>query len=1741
MAIKFNVEPYYDDFNTPTPVDGLSPREKYNKILFRPGHAVQARELTQLQSILQNQVTEFGRHFFKEGSMVIPGHVSVETKIDYIKLQSVSGVGITQLEGLTLTGTTGLKIKIVKAASAADGDPDTVYVKYLNSGNSAETVADNSEVYTDGNATITTAASDSTGFGSVCFLDEGIYFIEGNFVVVQQSSVVLDKYDTDPSYDIGLSVSEKIQTSAGDETLNDNATGAPNYAAPGAHRYEIKTTLVKQAVDGSDYENFILLARVENGIVSKEVRQTDYSVLEETLARRTFDESGNYTVRPFLINIREHTDINVPGDEAKLVAGLEPSKAYVRGYEIETLATRYVNLNKARETTLFESASVSMTVGNYIYVTNVDGLPDIGTFEKIELIDSEDTIIGFARVRSIVYDGNNEYRLFLFDIRMNEPNPGQFENFDDVVRVRGPGIPEFNADLILVNLKAKLFEPNNNTMVFPLPFDRVKTCDSQQDGEPDDFNYVYFCNRLIGTETVSGGEAQYQTVGAQEQFEPFDNENWLMTVASGPSTGTIITLSSGDVSITGDSQSVTISGLGAYQGATVKLIAGVKRSLEHKSKSLTTSGQPNVDLYPIDTPSAEMQLGKADGYKLRAIYMSADFDTDATTGDTDVTEYYEFDNGQNDNFYGICKVRLKPYTAFVPTGRLLVKYEYFTHTGSGDFFSVDSYYGLTDSEGVAVTYEDIPNFISNKGNTVELRSVIDFRPRVSDAGDNFSGTGGITSVCPEPQTSFTTDIQYYLNRIDKVYIDKDGNFGVTQGVPSLNPELPEDPKDSMVLYNLFIPGYTLGPEEVGITMVDNKRYTMRDIGALEKRINRLEYYTSLSLLEKEAADRQILDPATAVQRAKAGFIVDSFTSHNTGNVTSSEYKAAIDRDTRTLRPLFFEDNARLVLNSSLSSNIQKTGSLLTLPYNEVTLVDQSKASGTINVNPFDVFEWTGSIEISPSSDEFKDTSRRPNVIVDQEGVYDAMLGIIQETDALGTVWNEWQTNWSGSTTNVTRTSSGRRRDTTTTTVTTSGQSRRGIETAVVPDTINTNIGDRVVEINFAPYCRSRIVTFKATRLKPNTQVFAFFDGVSVANYVREESSFIKYEDLDNPVINGKNDYTNHPVGETTLTTDENGTVIGSFFVPNNDLLSFQSGTRIFKLCDDPTNNENSITTKAEAAYTSKGLIETKENVTISTRVPLIERREVSQNRVVTNTRTTTRTTWVDPLAQSFLVTNQGGVFLTSLDIYFASKSENVPVTLQIREMNQGLPTQTIVPFSEVTLNPFDVNVAVGDPDPSIGTPFTFSSPVYLQDNREYCFVLLANSNEYTVWYAGIGEEDYATGERISKQPYAGVMFKSQNASTWSPDQNKDLKFTMNRAEFNIDSTGTVVLENGSLPPRSLFKNPFVTQEGSTTVRVEHRNHHMFNNTNNIPSHVTISGSTEVNGIPAAEINGTHEISNVEMDAYEITVTTPATGTGIDGGVDVTATENQSINVFYPFVQQLNFPGTNTTYGVRLSSGMSLGATAPTPYVTDTDFLPLIVNQNYYTDNPKVIASDINEQSGKTFFLRGVMASNVDNLSPVIDLERCSVITVANRIDNPTGSSVPIQERPAGSHIVANFVAETEPRGGSANSKYVTKRVKLAEGADGVRIFFDANRPSQTDISVYVKTAATEEQIASLNWVEVNPVSPIPFSESSEFTEIEYLYDPTQNFTVFEVKIVYTARNSSRIPLVRDLRIITLAP
>ena len=157
----FNVSPYYDDY---------AEAKNFHRILFRPAFAVQARELTQSQTLAQNQIEQMGDHLFKQGAMIIPGQVSIDTNYYAVKLTSKAASTVSTYVDYSLTGGTSGVVAEVVGAVATDGtDPDTLFVKYNKTGTDyAATVFTDGETVSSGSgydAVVNTTATGSAGRG----------------------------------------------------------------------------------------------------------------------------------------------------------------------------------------------------------------------------------------------------------------------------------------------------------------------------------------------------------------------------------------------------------------------------------------------------------------------------------------------------------------------------------------------------------------------------------------------------------------------------------------------------------------------------------------------------------------------------------------------------------------------------------------------------------------------------------------------------------------------------------------------------------------------------------------------------------------------------------------------------------------------------------------------------------------------------------------------------------------------------------------------------------------------------------------------------------------------------------------------------------------------------------------------------------------------------------------------------------------------------------------------------------------------------------------------------------------------------------------------------------------------------------------------------------------------------------------------------------------------------------------
>lgn len=438
VPVESTVYPYYDDFNE---------AKNFHRILFRPGFPVQSRELTQLQTILQNQIERFGRHVFQNGSPVIGGKVNIPTfSYTSIKLNPANELGQTVDVEQFLNNTMNLvgaqnpatelftddntvQFKVVAVTAATLNDPPTIYGTYIGS----RMFADGDVIKLQGEQSFALLQAESSHTqSSLAFINDSIFFINGYFVKIPSQAAVIGKYTTTPYCKVGLEINDEFVTESTDTTLLDPAQGASNYQAPGAARYQLTLNLSSRALTSTDTTKFIELARVENGQVKSLTQYPIYSEIEEVMARRTYDESGNYTVRPFVLKFEE--DEYDPTNY--YAARLSPGKAYVMGYEFETISESTVRVPKARSTVNVASYDYNLNYGNYVIVDGVKGLFDTSnasTFDihcvNSNLIDTANsntyskTKIGTAKINYVNYYGganledvsNRQYEFYIFD------------------------------------------------------------------------------------------------------------------------------------------------------------------------------------------------------------------------------------------------------------------------------------------------------------------------------------------------------------------------------------------------------------------------------------------------------------------------------------------------------------------------------------------------------------------------------------------------------------------------------------------------------------------------------------------------------------------------------------------------------------------------------------------------------------------------------------------------------------------------------------------------------------------------------------------------------------------------------------------------------------------------------------------------------------------------------------------------------------------------------------------------------------------------------------------------------------------------------------------------------------------------------------------------------------------------------------------------------------------------------
>ena len=1841
----YSVAPYHDDYDE---------NKGFLKVLFKPGISVQARELNTLQTQLQDQVNRVGGHFFEEGSPVINGGVSIDTNVSFIDVvftdtdlrvststpintaatvlnylnqlintNTIGGRGVYVQENTTIQNAGDAKevqADVLSLEVLSETDTETKYrlfLRYTKStaqnnkfdiGTSLRTnslIADASlstKVATNG----ILGTIDKVGKCTRIKANEGVYFIDGHFVkTVDQETLIENPQTKTPiTGNVSFKSDQSIVTFTSDSSLLDNATGTPNEQAPGGDRYKISLTPVLTSdqagyldlpfntnkvfpttVSATETSKFVTLLKLENG---KEITPVVPKYNPETnrfapvLAKRTHEESGNYCLNPFVIDIREaYNDGNNRGrftstsssEIAKLKSqyaiGIEPSVAYVEGYRVEILNRKEIVASKARDEEINEVVHTSTGQGTYVEgqvnwtgANNV--LPAFGSALNVLAGDGTDTTNNVT-FNNLEYVSGDKYRLYF-----------SLTGSTTLADVKGAGrlavgtnaATTFNFTALggqTNTFKRHLFGGSNNTIV-PLPRIAVSNVNSSA---------TTFSTRKRFDLSATASATQTLTSGGSETFYSNDisdyivlntTTNALLPVVSAVPSGTSVSLTFGSA-VTGSDA--------------LDIYATVKDTYNLGTKTEVSASVTSV------APSAgtTIALSQKDIIEITSITSNAAADTISGVAGTGVLlSNFELDNGQRQGSY---ENGTLTYTGSATlAGTITINFKHFTHSSSSNqYFSRNSYPSTFD-------YEKIPSFDGRR-----LTDVLDFRTPAAGSTVSLDANSVITST-----------INYFLPRIDQLIVTTDGKFGINKGQAALNPAVPDAPKKSMALYNIYLNAYTFDAGRIKVDYIDHRRYTMRDIGKIDKKVKQLEYYTSLSLLEKEAADKNIFDANG--ERFKAGMIVDSFSGHSIGDVLDSGYKCAIDSKEGTLRPSFKMNNVSFNLPDSA-----QTEDLIRLPSIATQdLIVQDKGSVHESIMPYDVVTYRGNLEISPSSDDWKEVRRRPDVVINFNGNADAIEFLANESGALESEWNEWETNWSGkvssSSTSVTtnenrlvsqttfqnegtrpktidtiqRTIEDQVKTTQTTTVDVihTEQTRSGIRTELDTSVITEDLGDRIVDVGFVPFIRSRRLYFKGINMKPNTKLYAYFDETNVTSYCTKigvsgmgSSASHNFEDrkyrkLGQPDrleffdLSATEAFALTGDASEELVTDSFGTIEGYFIIPDNAISRFRTGDRTFKISDhaDGTDDRYS-TTFAKAVYSARGLLTSTENTIVSTRkVNFIQDRssdartlsrtsvDVNTQEAITTIQTdevigtvtipdpiptlklsrsaarvneggrviiTLRTTHIsagrlvpytltgiqsadisggsltgnftvgangistqtftflndadtegaetmtltlnqyrgqnigvvvgdtsitppppprfwfpddddddeDPIAQTFKLSdanNKDGIFLKEIDLFFEAKHPSEAVNIQVVTAENGVPTTAILPFGEATVAAANINISN---DSSAATTFTFNAPLYLQPDQEYAFIVRGKSTLNRIWLGKLGDNDLVTGKKIDKQPEIGVALKSANASTWTPMQDRDIKYTLRSHVFMTDAE--------------------ISRTRSTG-----------------PGNVTETGTGNLTTVLPQGISSSSKLSFTAIRLQAERITLP--------------------NASVKFIVEINSSTGFRSYSISPNQTL------------------------YFTEQITVgIPSDIK--------LKAELTTRNKFITPILDLDRLSLVTIDNQVNN-------------------DITNETNGTHGNASARYITRLVKLEQPADKVSMYLNVNRPNAAArIEVYARSSSKG------SFTKLSVPSSSTSTNPKSFREIEVEFNPTAMIEEFQIKIVMLSSNPAYVPRVSDFRAI----
>jgi len=1031
-----------------------------------------------------------------------PGYNIVSnTTVTTANVSSVIGEGAI---GLITTDTLG----IIQTITMSERGKDYTFLPHVTvqTANSSATVNDLDLIPQNYLTTVTVANAsiNSVGAGYAFAVSDGIIYQKGLFLTVNNSVIVVDKYNTSPNnVVVGFKTSETFVDADQDDTLYDNASNTTNYAAPGADRLKLTPSLIKlTTTEAAANVDFFALAEWKEGTPYKENRVTVYNTLANEFARRTRESQGDYVVDPFYVSSREKATTNTTSVDAVI----DPGTAYISGYRVQTLNNGLLDIDRSITTSNTENQTISVNYGNYLEVDELAGIFNFKTGDQISLRDTAKQYItnatintgaitapgnqiGTARIRSLVLESglpgtaNALYRLYLFDVTMSSG-----KSFRDVRAVYYDGATQDGvADVLLAvdatsnENVAAMRDTNRNKMLFGLGQVALSNVTN--------VTYTIRTNSDTNYQLATGGTITVGPLGTGETFPygdgtlgttqkrdiiviPIANAQtaniagasvtaYANTTVDGSGTtftssfvagdfvaianttatiyrqiatvanNTKMFLTTNGVAMTGNvanfypalyplaladrsdrsaaisasSKTLTIT-LNKTLSATVNVAVIFNKTLTAQSpvtKSVTRDAYVKIHTSNnAATNTGPWALGVPGALRLKNVYLGNS--STVNTSSTDVTKYFYVDTGEDENAYRTSRLVLRRgATLSLDTNSfMLVKFDAFRSSAEG-FFTVGSY-TINDSANLAsltsnqVNTLEIPEVITSVGEYYDHRDVIDFRPYASNtaalattvgaANTNPASTfalSGSDQLWPAPDSTVAFDARYYNRRIDRVTVNKDGQFKITQGTPGvLGLRPPESQVGEITLSLLNVPQYpsipsmmgtntleiaskktgnaqgvvdkrtklfTIGPAvDRGVAVSQPRRYSMADIGKLERRIQNVEYISSLNQVEKVVKEKVIPSSITpTTSRFKHGFFVEPFEDYARVDADNVEFNASIDGELGLLKPATKQINFECSFDrtdANTASGIVNSTTLM-LPYTDEVLVDQTIKSAVV--------------------------------------------------------------------------------------------------------------------------------------------------------------------------------------------------------------------------------------------------------------------------------------------------------------------------------------------------------------------------------------------------------------------------------------------------------------------------------------------------------------------------------------------------------------------------------------------------------------------------------------------------------------------------------------------------------------------------------------------------------------------------------------------------------------------------